>query len=123
MLTPSINGVSAVRNLAGVLPDVEIAVIQPLIAEIEALKKERNAVVLAHNYMTPDIYHGVADLHGDSPALARTAADTDADVIVMAGVHFMAETAKILNPAKTVLIPDTAAGRSLARSVPAAARG
>jgi quinolinate synthase len=106
-----------VRNLAGVLPDVEIAVIQPLIAEIEALKKERNAVVLAHNYMTPDIYHGVADLHGDSLALARMAADTDADVIVMAGVHFMAETAKILNPAKTVLIPDLRAGCSLAESI------
>ena len=105
------------RNLAGVLPDVEIAVIQPLIAEIEALKKERNAVVLAHNYMTPDIYHGVADLHGDSLALARMAADTDADVIVMAGVHFMAETAKILNPAKTVLIPDLRAGCSLAESI------
>ena len=105
------------RNLAGVLPDVEIAVIQPLIAEIEALKKERNAVVLAHNYMTPDIYHGVADLHGDSLALARMATETDADVIVMAGVHFMAETAKILNPAKTVLIPDLRAGCSLAESI------
>jgi len=106
-----------VRNLAGVLPDVEISVIQPLIAEIEALKKERNAVVLAHNYMTPDIYHGVADLHGDSLALARMATETDADVIVMAGVHFMAETAKILNPAKTVLIPDLRAGCSLAESI------
>jgi quinolinate synthase len=106
-----------VRNLAGVLPDVEIAVIQPLIAEIEALKKERSAVVLAHNYMTPDIYHGVADLHGDSLALARMATETDADVIVMAGVHFMAETAKILNPGKTVLIPDLRAGCSLAESI------
>src|SRR4029453_14433468 len=117
MLTPSINGVSALRNLAGVLPDVEIAAIAPLLAEIEALKKERNAVVLAHNYMTPDIYHGVADLHGDSLALARMATETDADVIVMAGVHFMAETAKILNPAKTVLIPDMKAGCSLAESI------
>ena len=105
------------RNLAGVLPDVEIAVIQPLIAEIEALKKERHAVVLAHNYMTPDIYHGVADLRGDSLALAHMAMETDADVIVMAGVHFMAETAKILNPAKTVLIPDLRAGCSLAESI------
>jgi quinolinate synthase len=117
MLTPSINGVGIVRNLAGVLPDVEIAVIQPLIAEIEALKRERRAVVLAHNYMTPDIYHGVADLRGDSLALARMATETDADVIVMAGVHFMAETAKILNPAKTVLIPDLRAGCSLAESI------
>jgi quinolinate synthase len=106
-----------VRNLAGVLPDAEIAVITPLIAEIEALKKERNAVVLAHNYMTPDIFHGVADLRGDSLALARMAEKTDADVIVLAGVHFMAETAKILNPAKTVLIPDLRAGCSLAESI------
>ena len=105
------------RNLAGVLPDVEIAVIQPLIAEIEALKKERHAVVLAHNYMTPDIYHGVADLRGDSLALARMATETHADVIVLAGVHFMAETAKILNPEKTVLIPDLRAGCSLAESI------
>jgi quinolinate synthase len=106
-----------VRNLAGVLPDVEIAAISPLIAEIEALKKERDAVVLAHNYMTPDIFHGVADLRGDSLALARMAADTDASVIVMAGVHFMAETAKILSPEKTVLIPDLRAGCSLAESI------
>ena len=105
------------RNLAGILPDAEIAVVTPLIAEIEALKKERNAVVLAHNYMTPDIFHGVADLRGDSLALARMAEETDADVIVLAGVHFMAETAKILNPAKTVLIPDLRAGCSLAESI------
>ena len=105
------------RNLAGVLPDVEIAAIAPLLAEIEALKAKRNAVVLAHNYMTPDIFHGVADLRGDSLALARMAEETEADVIVMAGVHFMAETAKILNPAKTVLIPDLRAGCSLAESI------
>jgi quinolinate synthase len=106
-----------VRSLAGILPDVEIAAISPLIAEIQALKAKRRAVVLAHNYMTPDIFHGVADLTGDSLALARMAADTEADVIVMAGVHFMAETAKILNPAKTVLIPDLRAGCSLAESI------
>jgi quinolinate synthase len=106
-----------VRNLAGVLPDVEIAVIAPLLAEIEALKAKRKAVVLAHNYMTPDIFHGVADLRGDSLALARMAEETEADVIVMAGVHFMAETAKILNPSKTVLIPDLRAGCSLAESI------
>jgi quinolinate synthase len=106
-----------VRNLAGILPDFEIAAIEPVIAEIEALKKKRRAVVLAHNYMTPDIFHGVADLRGDSLALARMAAETDAEVIVMAGVHFMAETAKILSPAKTVLIPDTRAGCSLAESI------
>jgi quinolinate synthase len=105
------------HRLAGILPDVEIAVMTPLIEEIEDLKRRRNAVVLAHNYMTPDIFHGVADLKGDSLALARMAADTDADVIVMAGVHFMAETAKIVNEHKTVLIPDTAAGCSLAEAV------
>ncbi len=105
------------HRLDGVLPDVEIAAIAPTIAEIEALKDQRNAVVLAHNYMTPDIFHGVADVRGDSLALARRAADTDADVIVMAGVHFMAETAKIVNPNKTVLIPDLEAGCSLADSI------
>jgi quinolinate synthase len=81
---------------------------------------ERNAVVLAHNYQTPEIFHGVADITGDSLALARKAASTDADVIVMAGVHFMAETAKILSPGKTVLIPDLEAGCSLAESITAA---
>ncbi len=104
-------------SLAGVLPDVEIAVIEPLIAEIEALKASRRAVILAHNYMTPDIYHGVADLRGDSLALARMAEKVDAEVIVMAGVHFMAETAKLMNPARTVLIPDLRAGCSLAESI------
>ena len=104
-------------RLAGILPDIEIAVVEPLIEQIEALKKSRRAVVLAHNYMTPDIFHGVADLRGDSLALAHMARDTDADVIVMAGVHFMAETAKLMNPGKTVLIPDQRAGCSLAESI------
>ena len=104
-------------GLAGVLPEVEIAVLEPLLAEIDALKASRGAVILAHNYMTPDIYHGVADLRGDSLALARMAAETEADVILMAGVHFMAETAKLLNPDKTVLIPDLRAGCSLAESI------
>ena len=81
------------------------------------LKRERNAVILAHNYQTPEIYHCVADIVGDSLALAREAAEIDADVIVLAGVHFMAETAKLLNPEKTVLIPDLAAGCSLADSI------
>src|SRR5690606_13449078 len=89
------------QRLAGILPDVEIAMLAPLIEEIEELKARRKAVVLAHNYMTPDIFHGVADLRGDSLALARMAAETDAEVIVMAGVHFMAETAKIVNEQKT----------------------
>ncbi len=105
------------ERLEGIVPDVERVVLEPLIEEIEALKVERNAVVLAHNYMTPDIFYGVADLRGDSLQLARLAAETEADVIVMAGVHFMAETAKIVNPSKTVLIPDTRAGCSLAESI------
>lgn len=112
-------GVSQSR-LHGILPDVEIAALAPIIEEIETLKRQRHAVVLAHNYMTPDIYHGVADLAGDSLALARRARATDAEVIVMAGVYFMAEAAKIINPGKTVLIPDTSAGCSLADSITAA---
>ena len=84
------------------------------------LKRERSAVILAHNYQTPEIFHGVADLVGDSLALARMAQDSDADVIVLAGVHFMAETAKLLNPDRTVLISDTGAGCSLAESITAA---
>ncbi|MFO7700585.1 MAG: quinolinate synthase NadA [Acidimicrobiia bacterium] len=108
------------RRLSDVLPDIEIAVASPIIDEIDKLKRERNAIVIAHNYMTPDIFHGAADLTGDSLALARMAADTDADVIVMAGVHFMAETAKIVSPDKTVLIPDLRAGCSLADSITAA---
>jgi quinolinate synthase len=87
---------------------------------ILALKRDKNAVILAHNYQTPEIFHGVADIVGDSLALAREATRTDADVIVLAGVHFMAETAKLLNPAKCVLIPDLRAGCSLAASITAA---
>ncbi|TIN58090.1 MAG: quinolinate synthase NadA, partial [Mesorhizobium sp.] len=79
---------------------------------ILALKRERNAVVLAHNYQTPEIFHCVADIVGDSLALAHKAVTVDADIIVVAGVHFMAETAKLLNPNKTVLIPDLRAGCS-----------
>jgi quinolinate synthase len=109
--------ISSTERLRGIVPDAEIAALAPLMDEIDVLKRERNAVVLAHNYMTPDIYHGVADLKGDSLALAHMAAETDADVIVMAGVHFMAETAKIVNEAKTVLIPDLRAGCSLAESI------
>ncbi len=89
-------------------------------AAIERLKLERDAIVLAHNYQTPEIYHGVSDIVGDSLALAREAEKTSASVIVLAGVHFMAETAKILNPGKTVLIPDARAGCSLAESITAA---
>ncbi|HTK34837.1 MAG TPA: quinolinate synthase NadA [Caulobacteraceae bacterium] len=89
----------------------------PLIAEINRLKREKQAVILAHNYMTPDIFHGVGDYVGDSLGLAREAAKSDAAVIVQAGVHFMAETSKILAPQKTVLIPDLHAGCSLASSI------
>src|SRR5436305_12263406 len=102
------------------IPPFEWSILAGDIAAILKLKKERNAVVLAHNYQTPDIFHTVADIVGDSLALAREAARTDADVIVLAGVHFMAETAKMLNPAKTVLIPDLEAGCSLAASITAA---
>jgi quinolinate synthase len=109
--------ISPFERLQGIVPEVEIAMLAPLIEEIDELKRARNAVVLAHNYMTPDIYHGVADLKGDSLALARMATDTEAEVIVLAGVHFMAETAKIVNEDKTVLIPDTAAGCSLADAI------
>ncbi|WP_298281664.1 quinolinate synthase NadA [Acidocella sp.] len=90
------------------------------IAAIQALKAQRRAIVLAHNYQRPEIFHGVADIVGDSLALAREAEKVDADVIVMAGVHFMAETAKLMNPAKTVLMPDLEAGCSLAESITAA---
>ena len=107
-------------HVKNVIPDVEWPVHAPYVAAINALKKERNAVVLAHNYMTPEIFHCVADITGDSLALARRAGETDADVIVLAGVHFMAETAKLLNPEKTVLIPDMRAGCSLAESITAA---
>ncbi|MEM7663858.1 MAG: quinolinate synthase NadA [Pseudomonadota bacterium] len=91
--------------------------IAPLVAAINRLKREKNAVILAHNYMTPDIFRLVGDFRGDSLQLAREAANVDADVIVQAGVHFMAETSKILAPDKTVLIPDTRAGCSLASSI------
>ena len=88
----------------------------PLIDQINRLKREKNAVVLAHNYMTPDIFHGVGDFVGDSLGLAREAARSSAKIIVQAGVHFMAETSKVLCPDKTVLIPDQRAGCSLAAS-------
>lgn len=99
-----------------VLPPIERAALDPLLAEIDRLKKARNAVVAAHNYMTPDIF-ATADLRGDSLYLAQVARDTDADVIVLAGVHFMAETAKIINPDKTVLVPDLRAGCSLSEGI------
>jgi quinolinate synthase len=107
------------ERLRGVLPEIEWPVHAPYVAAINELKANLNAVVLAHNYQTPEIFHGVADITGDSLALARQAARTDADVIVLCGVHFMAETAKLLSPQKTVLIPDLEAGCSLASSITA----
>ena len=116
-MSPAVTRLSPRERLDGVLPDIEIAALAPVIEEIEELKESRNAVVLAHNYMTPDIYHGVADMKGDSLALARLAKKPDAEVILMAGVHFMAETAMIVNQRKTVLIPDMDAGCSLADAI------
>ena len=107
-------------RMARVVSPVDWAVHAPYVAAINTLKRERNAAILAHNYMTPEIFHGVADVVGDSLQLAVEATRTQADVIVQCGVHFMAETSKILNPAKTVLMPDMGAGCSLADSITAA---
>lgn len=104
-------------KVARVIPKIEWPFHAPYVEAINRLKKERNAIILAHNYQTPEIYHCVADFVGDSLALAREATKVDADVIVLAGVHFMAETAKLLNPEKTVIIPDAGAGCSLAESI------
>jgi quinolinate synthase len=120
--TPEVARLTApiLDRVRSVIPALEWPVHAPYVAAINELKRQRNAVVLAHNYQTPEIFHGVADFTGDSLALAQQGAKTDADVIVLAGVHFMAETAKILSPEKTVLIPDAAAGCSLAASITAA---
>src|ERR1700760_848265 len=107
-------------RVKSLIPAIEWPVFADDIDAILALKQQRDAVILAHNYMTPEIFHCVADIVGDSLALAREAMRADAKVIVLAGVHFMAETAKLLNPQKTVLIPDSRAGCSLAESITAA---
>jgi quinolinate synthase len=107
------------RRLERVIPPLEWPIHAFDLEELWALKRLRRAVVLAHNYQTPEIFHGAADFTGDSLALAQQAAATDAEVIVLCGVHFMAETAKLLNPEKTVLIPDLEAGCSLAASITA----
>ena len=104
-------------RVKALIPSIEWPIFAADIEAILRLKKERDAVILAHNYMTPEIFHCVADIVGDSLALAREAMKVDSSVIVLAGVHFMAETAKMLNPAKTVLIPDSRAGCSLAESI------
>lgn len=105
------------ERVSKVVPPVEWPAFAPYVKAINELKKERNAVILAHNYMTPEIFHCIADIVGDSLQLAKEAANTDADIIVQCGVHFMAETSKLLNPEKTVLIPDMEAGCSLAASI------
>jgi quinolinate synthase len=107
------------EKVKAVVPSIEWPFFAPYIKAINELKKKRNAVILAHNYQTPEIFHCIADIVGDSLQLAKEAAKTDADVIVQCGVHFMAETAKLLNPGKTVLIPDRRAGCSLAESITA----
>ncbi len=105
------------EKMAHAIPRIEWPIHAPYIKAINALKKQRGAVILAHNYQTPEIFHGVADIVGDSLQLAKEATDVEADIIIQCGVHFMAETSKLLNPEKTVLIPDMKAGCSLASSI------
>ena len=107
------------QKLSGVVPEAELYLQAELVVEIMQLKKDRNAVILGHNYMEPSLYHTVPDFRGDSLELARKSAETNADVIVFCGVEFMAETAKILSPEKTVLVPSDRAGCSLASSITA----
>ncbi len=105
------------KKVSKTIPEIEWAIHAPYIYKINKLKKEKNAVILAHNYQTPEIYHGISDFSSDSLALAVEAAKTKADIIVMCGVHFMAETAKLMSPEKKVLIPDMDAGCSLSSSI------
>ncbi|MYM56065.1 quinolinate synthase NadA [Thalassovita mangrovi] len=122
-LAPSLELAEATKDIYArmdrVVTPADWAVYAPYVVAINALKKKRGAVILAHNYMTPDIYHGVADYVGDSLQLAIKATEVEEDVIVQCGVHFMAETSKILNPQKIVLMPDMEAGCSLASSITA----
>ena len=120
MLSPASRTAALYERVKSVIPRLEWPVFADDIDAILDLKRQRDAVILAHNYQTPEIFHCVADIVGDSLALAREAMGVDAKVIVLAGVHFMAETAKLMNPEKTVLIPDLRAGCSLAASITAA---
>lgn len=119
-LRPNARADALYDRVRGVIPAIEWPIFADDIEAILTLKRQRDAVILAHNYQTPEIFHCVADITGDSLALAREAMKVDAKVIVLAGVHFMAETAKLMNPEKTVLIPDLRAGCSLAASITAA---
>tara|TARA_B100000941_G_scaffold289378_1_gene268245 strand:+ start:74 stop:1063 length:990 start_codon:yes stop_codon:yes gene_type:complete len=105
------------QKISKAIPEIEWSVHAPYIYEINKLKKKKNAIILAHNYQTPEIYHGISDFSADSLALAVKAAETKADIIIMCGVHFMAETAKLMSPKKKVLLPDMRAGCSLSSSV------
>ena len=115
---PNLNSSQEIyKKISKFVPENEWKIHAPLIEKINKLKKEKNAIILAHNYQTPEIYHGVSDIAADSLALAVEAAKTSADIIVLCGVHFMAETAKLMSPDKKVLIPDMDAGCSLAASL------
>ena len=115
---PNLNSSQEIyKKISKFVPENEWKIHAPLIEKINKLKKEKNAIILAHNYQTPEIYHGVADIAADSLALAVEAAKTSADKIIMCGVHFMAETAKLMNPNKKVFLPDMQAGCSLASSI------
>ena len=105
------------QKISRAVPNIEWPSFAPYIYEINKLKKQKNAIILAHNYQTPEIYHGISDFSADSLALAIEAAKTKADIIVMCGVHFMAETAKLMSPNKKVLLPDMRAGCSLSSSI------
>ena len=120
--TPEVERATAhlYEKVKAIIPPVEWPFHAPYVKAINDLKKQRNAVILAHNYQTPEMYNCVADVVGDSVQLAKLAAQSEADILIQGGVHFMAETAKLLNPDKTVLIPDSRAGCSLAQSITAA---
>ena len=108
---------SIYKKISKTIPEIEWSIHAPYIYEINKLKKQKNAVILAHNYQTPEIYHGISDYSADSLALAIEASKTKANLIIMCGVHFMAETAKLMSPDKKVLLPDMKAGCSLSSSI------